>query len=103
MVLPVLPLALAIARSKVPFPSKSPTAIELGKAPSVVSVAPAVKVPSPFPSQIRTPLVLPLVTARSSLPSPLKSATAMDDGDEDAGGVGAAVKVPSPLPNRMDR
>src|SRR2546430_1724923 len=44
----------------------------------------------------------PLATARSCLPSPLKSPTATESGLEPVGKSIAALKLPSPLPNKID-
>ena len=62
----------------------------------------------PFPSPSRMVRVLPVVgqpfaTAKSGIPSPLKSPTTTETGHEPVAGEGAAVKVPSPFPSRMDR
>src|SRR5438552_1304091 len=70
---------LAVARSCLPSPLKSPTATEKGPKPAPKLVA-ALKLPAPSPNKIDTLFGVKLATARSCLPSPLKSPTAIDSG-----------------------
>src|SRR3989442_966208 len=69
---------LAVARSSLPSPSKSPEATEFGWLPAGKLIA-ARKVPSPFPSSAET-LEWRLATARPCAPSPLKSLTVTELG-----------------------
>src|SRR5579864_2258843 len=91
----VLDAELAIARSSLPSPLRSPATIDAGLEPAGKVIG-GRKVLVPMPRKIDTLLELPLVTARSRIPSELKSAT--------ASAVGAATvrivcgrKVASPL------
>ena len=68
-------LKLAVARSCLPSPLKSPTATERGLLPAPKLVG-ALKLPAPSPNKIDT--LFPAPTARSCLPSPLKSPTATE-------------------------
>jgi hypothetical protein len=68
----VLAAPLAVARSSLPSPLKSPLVRKKGTAPVAKSVL-VWKVPSPLPSSIETVLEPRSAAARSNLPSPLKS------------------------------
>ncbi len=68
-----LPAVLSTARSGLPSPLKSPTAMPCGLAPTEVLTG-AAKPPLPLPSRIETLLPFWFAVARSILPSPLKSA-----------------------------
>jgi len=68
----LLEVKFAVARSLLPSLLKSPTAIELGPAPTGKLVG-APKLPVPVPSRIETLLEAPFAVARSLLPSLLKS------------------------------
>ena len=72
--------SLAVARSCLPSPLKSPTATETGEVPTVKLVA-VIKDPLPVPSRMDTLLEPRLAVARSLMPSPLKSPTAAETGE----------------------
>src|SRR5437660_371776 len=93
--------SLAVARSCLPSPSKSPTATERGLLPTPKLLA-APKLPVPSPNKIETLSELKLATARSCLPSPLKSPTATELGLKPTPKLVAALKLPAPLPNKTD-
>src|SRR5437868_4694335 len=69
--------ALATAKSCLPSPLKSPTAIETG-ALATPKFPPTLKLPAPSPNKIDTLSEPMLATTRSCLPSPLKSPTATE-------------------------
>ena len=79
--------------------------IEVGALPVTIVVG-GLNVPSPLPRKMLTVLAAILTTARSAKPSLLKSPTAIDVGLEPLGRTsgedGAAVKVPSPFPSRIE-
>ena len=92
---------LAVTRSCLPSPLKSPTWTEKAAPPMSKSVR-ALKLPAPSPKKIDTLLDPPLATARSCLPSPLKSPTATELGKVPAAKLVGALKLPAPSPNRID-
>src|ERR1700682_415704 len=89
----------AIAKSGLPSPLRSPTAMDTGPFP-VAKVVGAPHVPSPLPNHIET-VLLDAVATISSLPSPLKSATAILVAALDIAISLGAWKLPSPLPSRI--
>src|SRR6266849_1444666 len=70
----------AAATSRLPSPSKSPTATDLGVSPAA-KMSGAWKEPSPFPRRMLTLALAELATTRSSTPSPLKSPTSAAAGE----------------------
>src|ERR1041384_4902343 len=84
-----------------PSPLKSPTAIELGSAPTAKVVG-APKLPSPSPNMTATSSENGLQLAMSCRPSPLKSPTATETGSVPGLKLVGALKPPAPSPNRMD-
>src|SRR5580765_2541133 len=74
---PVHAPELAVARSCLPSPLKSPTATEKSGNPTKNAVA-GPKLPVPSPNEIETVLELGPAVTRSCWPSPLKSPTATE-------------------------
>ena len=90
------------ARSSVPFPSKSPTAIPKGDVPTANGLPVTCEnPPEPSPSRTVTFWDVRFTTARSSLPSPLKSPVAIPKGRVPTayGLPGDAVNPPAPSPS----
>src|SRR5437588_8550090 len=83
---------LDTARSCLPSPLKSPTAIERGLLHTPKLVA-ALKLPAPLPNKTDMLSEFWLATAKSCLPSPLKSPTANERGAVPAPKLVAAAKL----------
>ena len=94
-------VVLAIARSRLPSPLKSPVMIACGPLPTANGLTAAVKPPAPLPSSSVTLLLAVLAIARSRMPSRLKSPTAIPDGllPTAKGLPLAAAKLPEPVPS----
>ena len=67
---------LTVTASRLPFPSRSPSAKNQGRAPVGKSLLKTEKVPSPLPWRIEITFALGLLVTRSSLPSASMSARA---------------------------
>src|SRR5438105_13157387 len=92
---------LAAARSCLPSPLKSPTAIDSGCVPTSRLVA-GWKLPSPLPSSTDRLLELSFVVTRSCLLSPLKSATATERGFAPVPKLEIGRKSCRSVPNKQD-
>ena len=93
--------SLAVARSCLLLPSKSPTATETGPV-STAKLRAALNPPAPSPNKTDTLFEPLLVTARSCLPSPLKSPTTTEVGPLPTLKLVAAPKPPAPLPSKIE-
>src|SRR5439155_188540 len=98
-------MVLETARSGLPSPLKSPTAMDAGRLPAPKASA-AWKVPLPVPCSTNTWLELGMATARSGSPSPLRSPTVTERGPLQqplpSEKFVSARKVPSPLPSSTE-
>jgi hypothetical protein len=95
------PETLAVAKSCIPSPLKSPMAIDLGSSPTDTSET-EVNPPNPSPKRMETSSSLLMTVAKSCIPSALKSPMAIDRGSSPTDTSVAEVKPPVPSPNRME-